>query len=146
LVVNGKTDIMNRRILLLVLILIVSGGIHSCKKTSAGTTRLGKYVVYGGCGHSVIQLLDVTAADSGVVTPSWTDTSTNITYTNVFGVSNICTFAPATVADTLEVGDEFYFTLNGPVPDVICFMCAIWPYAMPAASNSVTNIRLVTPQ
>jgi hypothetical protein len=130
--------------LLTIVVLIVSGGIYSCKKTSSGTTRLGKYVVFAGCGHYVIQLMDVTAADSGVVTPSWTDTSTNITYTNVFSVKDVCSFAFATVEDTLRVGDELEFTLNGPVPDVVCYMCYIWPYAMPATSNVVTDIRLVT--
>jgi hypothetical protein len=135
---------MNRRILFLVVVLIASASVPSCKKTSSGATRLGKYVATGGCGHYIFQLMDVTAADSGVVAPSWTDTSTNITYTNVFGVKNLCTFGEGLPADSFQVGIEFYFTLNGPVPEQVCFMCNVWPYLMPAASNTVSNMRLVT--
>jgi hypothetical protein len=135
---------MNRRIYRFLFLVMAAAGINSCMKhDECRTSRLGKYVAYCGCAHYVVQLMDATAADSGVVTKSWTDTSTNDTYTNVFGVSDICTFAAATAEDSLKVGDEFHFTLNGPVPDEECFTCAIWPYAMPAASNSVTNIRRV---
>lgn len=140
---SDRKDFMKRRILLSLVALIVAGGVYSCRKTSAPASRLGKYVVDGGCAHYVIQLMDVTAADSGLITASWTDTISKIAYSNVFGVSDACTFANGTVVDSLQVGDEFYFTLNGQVPDIVCFMCAIWPYAMPAASNSVTNIRRV---
>lgn len=136
---------MKRWIYLLVGLLVAVAGVGSCKKSVSGTRRLGKWVDFAGCGHYIVQLMDVTPADSNVVTASWTDTSSNVTYTNVFGVTNVCNFAPAT-ADSLRVGDEFEFTLNGPVPEVVCFMCNIWPFAMPAASNSVTNIQVVTPQ
>jgi hypothetical protein len=140
-----KNYFIKRWGLLSVVVLIVSGSTNSCKKTAPQASRLGKFVVYGGCTHFVVQLMDATAADSAVVTNSWTDTSTNITYTNVFGVSNVCTFG-GTAADPLQVGDEFYFTLNGPVPQEVCYTCYVWPYAMPAATNSVTNIRRVTTQ
>lgn len=139
---KGKLNLMKRRFYLLVVLVIVAIGVNSCiKHNASGPTRLGKWVVFGGCSHYVIQLMDATAADSNVVT-SWTDTSTNITYTNVFGMRNgACGIAVATLVDSLKVGDEFYFTLNGPVPEEICMGCAIWPYAMPAKSNSVTNVR-----
>ena len=140
-----KTDLMKRRIILAVAVLGLLASVNSCRKhVTSGSTRLGKFVDYGGCAHYVVQLLDVTADDSSILTKSWTDTSKNITYTNVFTVSDICSFAAATAGDTLKVGDEFNFTLNGPVPDETCYTCMIWPFAMPAASNSVTNIKLVT--
>src|SRR5579863_3040735 len=112
---------MNRLFHLLFVVVLVVVCVNSCiKHNTSGTTRLGKWVVFGGCSHYVIQLMDATAADSNVVT-SWTDTSTETAYTNVFGVSNgACGFADATLVDSLRVGDEFYFTLNGPVPEEVC--------------------------
>jgi hypothetical protein len=139
-----KMDLMKRRIVFSVIVLVLLAGVNCRKQVTSGSTRLGKFVDFGGCAHYVVQLLDVTAADSSILTKSWTDTSKHITYTNVFTVSDICSFAEATAGDTLKVGDEFNFTLNGPVPDETCYTCMIWPFGMPAASNSVTNIKLIT--
>ena len=53
---------------------------------------------------------------------------TDSIYTNVFKVSDVCTFAAALV----NVGDVFTFTLNGPTPSQTCNTCAIVPtFPMP---------------
>jgi hypothetical protein len=134
--------VMKQWMLLMAVLFWVSVGIASCKKNDGGTRRTGKLVVIGACAHYIVQLMDVTAADSSVVTQSWTNPNTDSRYTSVFGVSDICTFAAAEV----QVGSVFTFTLNGPVPDVVCNTCDIFPFPMPAAVNSVTNIQLVTNQ
>jgi hypothetical protein len=131
---------MKRRIYFLAGLLMVTVGVNSCKKNVTATPRIGKLVVIGACAHYIVQLIDSTAADSSVLTKSWTDPNTDSTYSNVFSVSDICTFVEA----NLPVGSEFSFTLNGPVPVQNCFECDIMPFSMPAASNSVTNIKLLT--
>jgi hypothetical protein len=132
--------------LLMAVLFWVSVGVTSCKKNDSGTRRTGKLVVIGGCAHYIVQLMDVTAADSSVVTQSWTNPNTDSTYTNVFGVKDVCTFQEAIAAANVNVGDEFSLTLNGPVPGQICNECDILPFPMPTAMNSVTNIQLVTNQ
>lgn len=117
---------------------MVAVSANSCIKNVAATRRTGKLVVIGSCAHYIVQLIDSTAADSSVVTKSWTNPNTDSTYTNVFGVSDACTFAEA----NLLVGSVFTFTLNGSVPSQICNECDMVPFPMPAATNSVTNIKI----
>ena len=64
--------------------------------------------------------------------------ATDSTYTNVFRVNDICTFAAAGVA----VGDTITFTLNGIPPPQTCYTCDIVTFPAPAASTAVTNIRV----
>ena len=81
--------------------------------------------------------------DSAILTKAWTDSATDSSYTNVFRVSDLCTFA----FSNLRVGDVFTFTLNGPPPVETCDVCDIAPFfPMPATSAVVTNIRLVATQ
>jgi hypothetical protein len=44
------------------------------------------------------------------------DPLTDSTFTNVFTVSEVCTFQEIDYNDHVMVGDVFLFTLNGPVP------------------------------
>ena len=131
---------MRRRIVCLALVLVFAGGSFHCKKNMASDTWVGTLVVNGGCGHYIVQLLSGPVPDSGVLTKSWTDIATDSTFRNVFGVRNDCTF-PAAV---INVGDTFRFTLNGPVPRQICNMCDVELFDMPAASNSVTDIEIIS--
>jgi hypothetical protein len=132
-------DLMKREVYLLVAVLMMVVGLH-CKKSNTPAVWTGKLVVLAACDHYVVQLQYGPVPDSSVLTKSWTDPATDSTYTNVFGVSDVCTFAAA----DLNVGDVFTFTLNGPVPVLQCYICLVVPFGMPAANNSVTNIKITT--
>jgi hypothetical protein len=132
---------MKRRILLMGLLLLIAVTGFRCKKNNVPAIWTGKLVVFASCADYVVQLQSGPISDSSILTKSWTDSATDSSYTNVFKVSDVCTFAAALV----NVGDVFTFTLNGPVPAQTCFTCDIVPFfPMPAASNSVTNIKLAT--
>lgn len=98
-------------------------------------TVTGTVVENPGCGHFIVKVLSGTYADSSVE-KSWTDSVTDSTFTNVFGVRNFMQMQQA----QLVQGDTFRFTLNGPVPDSIYMTCMIVPYNMPSATDNVTNI------
>jgi hypothetical protein len=132
---------MNRRSCLVALLFILVGSGFHCKKVTADNAWTGKLVVFASCADYVVQLQSGPIADSSILTKSWTDSATDSSYTNVFRVSDVCTFAAA----ELKVEDVFTFTLNGPTPVQTCLICDIVPsFPMPATSNVVTNIRLVT--
>ena len=132
---------MKRRILLMGLLLLIAVTGFRCKKSNVPAIWTGKLVVFASCADYVVQLQSGPVSDSSVLTKSWTDSATDSSFTNVFKVSDVCTFAAALV----KVGDVFTFTLNGPTPAQTCFTCDIVPsFPMPAASNSVTNIKLAT--
>jgi hypothetical protein len=131
---------MKRRIGLVVVALILSAiGFH-CKKNNPDNVWTGKLVVTAPCEHFVVQLQSGPVADSSILTKSWTDSTTDRSYTNVFKVSDLCTFE----FSHLQVGDVFTFTLNGTPPAQSCAVCEIAPsFPMPSTSNAVTNIQLV---
>jgi hypothetical protein len=121
--------------------LILSGAGFHCKKSKADNIWKGKLVAASPCDYFVVQLLSGPVADSGILTKGWTDSATDSSYTNVFTVSDVCTFA----FSRLHVGDLFTFTLNGPPPAQTCAVCEIAPlFPMPKTSNVVTNIQVVT--
>lgn len=122
------------------MLLGIAGGGFQCKKNMTSDSWVGTLVANGGCGHYIVQLLSGPVPDSGVLTKSWTDNATDSTYLNVFRVKNVCTFPAADI----NVGDTFRFTLNGPVPTQMCNMCDMEPYPMPATSNSVTDIKIIS--
>ena len=76
-----------------------------CKKKKDGVYK-GKLEIKALCMNYTIRVLEG-KTDSSLVTTTWTDESTNKTYTNVFGLASRCTF-PATIKE----GDEFYFTIE----------------------------------
>ena len=58
------------------------------------------------CSNYTISLLEG-SIDTSLIAASWTDETTNKSYTNVFALGNPCSF-PA----TLKQGDEFYFLID----------------------------------
>lgn len=95
-------------------------------------------MVQAVCDHFIVQIQSGQYQPSQVVA-SWTDSENDSTYTNVFIVKNICSFAAA----RLPVGTVFQFTIDSTATDAICNTCDAAPFASPAASNTVTNIKVV---
>ena len=139
---------MLQRISLPVILLFASVLVGlSCRRSTltpseltGGSVLTGVVVEAPGCGLYVVKVLSGSIADSSVV-PSWTDTKTDSTFTNVFTVKDWILMDQVQV----PVGDTFTFTLNGPLPDSLInktyFTCDVEFYNMPAISNNVTNIQ-----
>lgn len=81
----------------------------------------GQLAIKGACGNYTIKVLEGNM-DTARISAQWTDPNTNTSYTNVFGLGNVCPF-PASV----NQGDTFYFKLDsGQLNN--CFTClAIYP-------------------
>jgi hypothetical protein len=129
---------MKRIIANILLAVVLAGSGFHCKKTTDNNIWTGKLVT-GLCAFYVVQLQSGPISDSSILTKSWFDSLTNTSYTNVFEVSDLCTFGAADV----KVGDVFAFTLNGPTPVQNCYIPLCLPdLPVPATKNSVTNIKV----
>ena len=75
------------------------------KKSEAKTRYKGKLEIAGICMNYTIRLTDG-IIDTAAIAGTWTDPTTNQTYSNVFRLGNPCDFP-----SSIKQGDEFYFTL-----------------------------------
>ncbi len=106
----------------------------SCRKTERGPIHQGKLEIDGICGNYTIAVLNNTL-DTSQVVASWTDPTTNIDYSNVFGLKDPCDFPPS-----IKRGDTFYFRLRS-APSSGCAQCLAY-YPTPSKQLS---IQVVTP-
>ena len=134
-----ETSHMIRRIVLSSFLLLVVLANFDCKPDKVTyPVMTGKLVVASICDQYIVQVLSGPIPDSSVLTKSWTDKATDSSYSNVFRVSDVCTFAAAGVV----VGDTFTFTLNGTPPTQTCYTCDAVAFPQPSTSNAVTNIKI----
>jgi hypothetical protein len=91
-----------------------------CKKKKDGVYK-GKLEIKALCMNYTISVLDG-KTDTSMVTASWTDESTNKTYSNVFGLASRCTFP-----STIKEGDEFYFTIEAAETQNCAVCMAYYP-------------------
>jgi hypothetical protein len=101
--------------ILLVSIFSITVAADGCKKQKSNTYK-GKLEIKALCMNYTISVLEG-KTDTSMVVTSWTDETTNKTYTNVFALGSPCTF-PASIKE----GDEFYFTIDA-APDTKCAVC-----------------------
>ena len=85
--------------------LLLSAGECKKKDTAAGKLK-GKLAVSGICMNYTIAVIEG-KIDTALVSASWTDETTNKTYSNVFRLKNTCSFP-----STIKEGDEFYFVID----------------------------------
>ena len=90
----------------------------------------GRLEVAGICMNYTIGVIEGDIDPSTIVN-SWTDETTNITYTNVFKLGNPCDF-PAGI----KQGDEFYFTIDTS-KGKDCAVCMAY-YPTPSKALSIT--------
>ncbi len=79
--------------------------IIGCQKTESGPIYQGRVEIIGICDNYTLSVLNG-GLDTTQVAASWTDPTTNITYTNAFGLNNSCEFP-----DALRVGDTFSYRI-----------------------------------
>jgi hypothetical protein len=90
----------------------------------------GRLEVAGICMNYTIGVIEGDIDPSTIVN-SWTDETTNITYTNVFKLGNPCDF-PAGI----KQGDDFYFTIDTS-KGKDCAVCMAY-YPTPSKALSIT--------
>lgn len=120
---------MQAAILLLALWLC---NVIGCRKTDVGPVYTGRLEIDGICGNYTIKALNG-GLDTTQVQANWTDPTTNISYTNVFGLSNPCDFP-----DSLQAGDTFEFRLMAPSSS--CIQCLAY-YPTPGKQLSIQLVR-----
>ena len=109
---------------------------HGCNKNTTSNTFRGKLVIKEQCSHYVVQVLSA-RIDSSLVTNEWRDEKRNLTFSNVFSVSNRCSFP-----STLEEGATFDFTLVANPQTEDCVVCLAY-YPTPPKRNAirVTSVK-----
>jgi hypothetical protein len=83
----------------------------------------GKLEVKGLCMNYTISVVEGNI-DTSKIQATWTDPTTNKTYSNVFGLLSYCSFP-----SNLNEGDEFYFTISEQVNN--CGTCLVY-YPQPS--------------
>lgn len=102
--------------IILSLALVVALGTHcTTSKPSSGCYK-GRLEIKALCMNYTIKVLEGNI-DTSLISATWTDSSTNKTYQNVFGLGSRCDFPP-----DIQQGDEFYFVLNKN-PERGCATC-----------------------
>ena len=123
---------------LLILFLFSALCCIQCKKAVVtGKVLTGKLIVNGPCEHYVIQLQKGTI-DTANIESTWYESFNDSTYSNVFTVSNLCTFGNY----RLQKGDVFTFQIDPNPPAQNCAICMIY-VATPSKGNAVINVQKV---
>jgi hypothetical protein len=128
---------MIRKILSPVLLLLAIGLSFQCKKNNNPQVLTGKLVIAGPCANYVIQVLRG-PIDSSRLVKRWTNPDNDSVYTNVFAVSNSCTFAGSGVTK----GQVFQFEFDSNPPAQNCLRCDI-AVSLPPVSNAVKNTAAI---
>jgi hypothetical protein len=121
-----------KQLVVLTLITTTLLSASDCNKNKKAAMLKGRVEITGICLNYTIKLLEGDI-DTSLIVADWTDENTGKSYTDVFGLSNPCTF-PA----TLKQGDEFFFTIDTSAA-VPCVKCEAW-YPTPPR---VLNIKVV---
>lgn len=130
---------MQRPIFLLAALLLFAGAGFHCRHTRPSPPPLtGKLVVNGPCGFYVVQVLSG-SVDSSRLVKSWKYTTGDTTFSNVFMVSDPCTFG----GYGLSKNDEFTFEMNDTIIVQNCMLCMIAYPPTPAISNTVSEVQLI---
>jgi beta-N-acetylglucosaminidase len=105
-----------------------------CKQKKEGAIKYkGRLEIKGICMNYTISLLEGNM-DTSKIAAGWIDENTNISYKNVFGLANPCSFP-----QNMKEGDDFYFSLNiDPVPD--CIVCEAY-YPTPPKKLSIKVVE-----
>lgn len=102
---------------------------QQCSRVPAASNCYkGRLVIKALCSNYTIAL-EEEKLDTSQIVSSWTDESTGKTYQNVFALGNPCSFP-----DSIQEGQEFYFTLSEKKEE--CAVCMAY-YPKPAKALSI---------
>ncbi|GGB04378.1 hypothetical protein [Puia dinghuensis] len=131
---------MKRNVFIPILLLLLAGTGFYCQPGKIESPTLtGKLVIDGPCSNYVIQVLSGNI-DSSKIVASWKDSTFghDTTYTNVFTVSDFCTFGN----NHLSQGDVFTFRITDSVPVQTCMQCLIY-VPTPQKRNAVIDVQKI---
>ena len=129
---------MIKILLLSTLISLVLASQKECANNNKKTgCYKGRLEVKGICSNYTIAVLEGNL-DSSKISKTWTDETTNKTYSNVFALDSRCSF-PADIKE----GDEFYFTVR-EAGDQNCNVCMAY-YPTPPKGLSITVSKTACP-
>lgn len=109
--------------IILAAIFMLSVSAENCngKKTSGEKRLKGKLEIKALCMNYTLSLVEGDL-DKELVEANWTDESTGKQYKNAFGLGSPCNFP-----DTLNEGDEFYFTIDSTLTQECAVCMAYYP-------------------
>lgn len=123
-----------QRFLILATIFLLTISAEKCTgKKDAGEIYKGRLEIKAICMNYTVKLLEGNIDTSKIVS-TWTDETTNKSYSNVFALENPCNF-PA----SLKQGDEFYFVLDSAIQEP-CAVCMAY-YPTPGKKLSIKIIQ-----
>jgi hypothetical protein len=105
----------------------------SCNEKLPAGCYKGKLEIKAGCMNYTITMQGKNF-DESMVVPNWTDETTGKTYKNAFGLGSRCTFP-----DSLNAGDEFYFTIDSTTVQN-CAVCMMY-YPTPQKKLSIKVLK-----
>lgn len=114
---------------LLASFIMVSASSKSCREELPPGCYKGRLEVKGGCMNYTISIQSKNF-DSAMVVAKWTDETTGKNYRNAFGLGSPCTFP-----DSLNAGDEFYFSIDSTTKQN-CSVCMMY-YPTPEKKLSI---------
>lgn len=114
---------MQRLFILSAIFLLTISATKCNEKKATGTVYKARLEISGICMNYTIKLLEGNM-DTSMIVSSWTDETTNKTYSNVFALANPCNFP-----GTIKEGDEFYFKID-TVSTEPCMLCMAY-YPVP---------------
>lgn len=121
-----------KRFIALSLIATIIVSASDCNQKKKETVLKGRVEITGICLNYTISLMEGNI-DTSLITASWTDENTGKNYSDVFGLSNPCSFP-----GNLKTGDDFFFTVDTSAT-APCVKCEAW-YPTPPRS---LNIKVV---
>lgn len=104
-----------------------------CGNKEPGGTLKGKLEIAGICMNYTISVVEGNPGKDAVES-SWTDETTNKSYTHAFRLGNPCDFP-----STIKQGDEFYFRID-TTKGKECAVCMAY-YPTPSKSLSIKVIE-----
>ena len=103
------------------------------EKNKNNTAYKGRLEIKALCFNYTIRLLEGNI-DTAQIAASWTDETTSKAYSNVFRLGNPCDFP-----DSLQQGDEFYFTIDSSATKP-CTVCMAY-YPTPPKAVAIKVIK-----
>jgi hypothetical protein len=122
-------------LLLVSSIILISASSKSCKQQeelSAGCYK-GKLEIKALCMNYTVSIQSKNF-DTSMVVANWKDENTGKSYQNVFELGSKCTFP-----DSLQAGDEFYFTIDTTSVQNCSVCMAYYPTPSKKLSIKVLN-------
>jgi hypothetical protein len=121
-------------VLVLSSIILLSATGKSCKQQQlAPGCYKGKLEIKGMCMNYTISMQSKNF-DTSKVVARWADENTGKSYQNVFELGSKCTFP-----DSLQAGDEFYFTIDSTTVQNCAVCMAYYPTPSKKLSIKVLN-------